>query len=220
MKYKCILIDHDDTVAPTSEYIHFPSFKNSLEKLGFKEVITFEEYINYSYDPGFENLMTDILKLNEEKIKFIFDEWNKNTIGQIGIFYEEIKNFLIEFIQKDGIIGVVTHSRKDRIEKDYMYNLKFIPEDIYSWELGKDMRKPSIYPIENIKQKYGLSNEEILVIDDLKPGLIMAKNGKVDFLWAGWAYKNPCFLNEMIKNSTYFATNFYDFEKIVKEKLL
>lgn len=220
MKYKCILIDHDDTVVPTSEYIHFPSFKNSLEKLGFKEVITFEEYINYSYDPGFENLMTDILKLNEEKIKFIFDEWNKNTIGQIGIFYEEIKNFLIEFIQKDGIIGVVTHSTKDRIEKDYMYNLKFIPEDIYSWELGKDMRKPSIYPIENIKQKYGLSNEEILVIDDLKPGLIMAKNGKVDFLWAGWAYKNPCFLNEMIKNSTYFATNFYDFEKIVKEKLL
>ena len=101
-----------------------------------------------------------------------------------------------------------------------MHNLKFIPEDIYSWELGKDMRKPSIYPIENIKQKYGLSNEEILVIDDLKPGLIMAKNGKVDFLWAGWAYKNPCFLNEMIKNSTYFATNFSDFEKIIIEKLL
>lgn len=25
-----------------------------------------------------------------------------------------------------------------------MHNLKFIPEDIYSWELGKDMRKPKL----------------------------------------------------------------------------
>lgn len=212
MAYKCILIDHDDTVSPTSEKLHYPSFRASLEILRPNIEISFEEYINYSFEPGFENFLKNILQLNEEEIEWMYKNWQKDTKDKIGIFYEEIKKFLIKYKDSGGIIAVVTHSDRQRIEVDYMYNLNFVPEDIYSWELGEEKRKPSPYPIYDIMKKYGLSNEEILVIDDLKPGYLMASKAKVDFLWAAWAYKKPQFNEYMEKHAKYSIKNLESFE--------
>ena len=44
------------------------------------------------------------------------------------------------------------------------------------------MCKPFTYPIDQIKEKYGLKCEDICVIDDLYPGLKMAIDAKVDAL--------------------------------------
>ncbi|MBN2839277.1 MAG: HAD hydrolase-like protein [Fusobacteriaceae bacterium] len=214
MPYKCIMIDHDDTVTPTSENHHYPSFKQSLKRLKPNLEISFDEYINYSFDPGFEIFLREILQLNEDEISFMYERWKEDTQDKIGIFYEEIKNFLLEFKKKGGRIAVVTHSNRKRIENDYDYNLGFIPKDIYSWELGNEKRKPNPFPIYDIKKKYGLSNEEILVIDDLKPGFLMAKEANVDFLWAGWAYKEPKFNEYMLKNAKYVCEDFESFKKI------
>ena len=38
-------------------------------------------------------------------------------------------------------------------------------------------------------KRYGLSREEIIVVDDLKPGYDMARGAGVDFAAAGWAYE-------------------------------
>ena len=220
MAYKCILIDHDDTVSPTSEKHHYPSFKRSLKVLRPDLEISFDEYINYSFEPGFENFLKEILQLNEEEISYMYTNWKIDTAEKIGIFYEEIKKFLLEFSDNGGIIGVVTHSDRRRIEIDYKYNLGFIPKDIYSWELGNDKRKPNPFPVFDIKEKYGLSNEEILVIDDLKPGFIMAKEAGVDFLWAGWAYNKPQFNEYMCMNAKYCVDNLYDFKVFYNNYIL
>ena len=219
MAYKCILIDHDDTVAPTSENQHYPSFKSSLEDINPNLKITFDEYINYSFNPGFEIFLKEILQLNEEKIKIMYENWKTDTSEKIGIFYEEIKNILLEFHNKGGIIAVVTHSDKIRIEKDYEYNLGFVPLDIYSWELGEEKRKPNPFPIYDMMKKYNLKNQEILVIDDLKPGFIMAKKANVDFLWAGWAYNNPKFRKFMKENSKFCIESLKEFEEFYKKNL-
>lgn len=216
MAYKCILIDHDDTVSATTEKLHYPSFKKSLAILRPQLKISFDEYINYSFDPGFEDFMEKILLLNEEEIKIMYSDWEKDTRGKIGIFYEEIKGFLMEFHNKDGIIAVVTHSDRKRIEIDYEYNLGFVPEDIYSWELGEEKRKPKPFPVLDIIEKYGLLNEEILVIDDLKPGFLMAKEGNVDFLWAAWAYNKPAFNEYMRKNAKYCIDTLIEFKEFSK----
>lgn len=198
MRYKCILIDHDDTVAPTTEVFHYPSFTQSLKILRPQLRISFDEYMKYSFSVGFENLLKEILQLNEEEINFMYKKWQEDTLDKIGIFYEEIKIFIKDFISKGGILAVVTHSDRNRVEKDYLYNMGFIPKDIYSWELGEKRRKPNPYPVIDIKEKYHLKNEDILVIDDLKPGYLMAKEANVDFLWATWAYPNITKYNEDI----------------------
>ena len=217
MAYKCILIDHDDTVSPTSEKHHYPSFRASLKVLRPNMEITFEEYINYSFEPGFEKFLKNILQFNEEEISIMYKNWQIDTKEKIGIFYEEIKKFLITYKNSGGIIAVVTHSNRERIESDYKYNLDFIPEDIYSWELGEEKRKPNPYPIYDIMEKYGLSNEEILVIDDLKPGFLMAEKGKVDFLWAAWAYKKPQFNEYMKKHAKYSISDLKSFNEEIKK---
>lgn len=220
MAYKCILIDHDDTVSPTTEKLHYPSFEKSLSVLRPNLKISFNEYINYSFEPGFEDFMKKILKLNEEEIKIMYSNWEEDTKGKIGIFYEEIKEFLLEFYKKGGIIAVVTHSDKKRIEIDYEYNLGFVPTDIYSWELGEKKRKPKPFPVFDIMKKYGLSNEEILVIDDLKPGFLMAKEGNVDFLWAAWAYNKPIFNEYMKKNAKYCIETLIEFKEFSENLII
>lgn len=207
MRYKCIVIDHDDTVAATTEEIHYPSFKKSLKAIRPQLKISFEEYINYSFEPGFECFLKEILELNGEEMRLMYDNWEKDTKDITAIFYKEIKDFLLDFHSKNGLIAVATHSNRARVEKDYMFNLGFIPYEIFAWELGKDKRKPSPYAVKEIMSKYKLKPEEILVIDDLKPGLDMAKSAGVDFLWAAWAYNKPLFHEYMIKNSTYCIEN-------------
>lgn len=220
MAYKCILIDHDDTVAPTTEKLHYPSFRASLEGLKPGLLVTLDEYIDFSFDPGFECFLKEILKLNEEEIKIMYANWERDTKGKIGIFYEEIKDFLLEYHNSGGIIAVVTHSDRKRIEKDYLSNLGFVPEDIYSWDLGEKKRKPNPFPVFDIIEKYGLSNEEILVIDDLKPGFLMAKEGAVDFLWAAWAYNKPQFNEYMRENAKYCIDSLIEFKKFSKKYIL
>jgi len=207
-------------VSPTSEKLHYPSFKKSLKVLKPEVEITFEEYINYSFEPGFENFIKNILQLNEEETKVMYDNWERDTNNKIGVFYEEIKEFLLEFNKLGGIIAVVTHSDKKRIEKDYEYNLGFVPKDIYSWELGEEKRKPKPFPVLDIIKKYGISNEEILVIDDLKPGFLMAKEGNVDFLWAAWAYNKPIFNEYMENNAKYCIKSLIEFKEFSRKKVL
>lgn len=217
MRYKCILIDHDDTVAPTTEFIHYPSFKQSLKILKPQVNISFDEYMKYSFLIGFEKILTEILQLNEEEIKFMYTKWKEDTVDKIGIFYEEIKLFIKEFISKGGILAVVTHSDRERVEKDYLYNIGVIPKDIYSWEMGEYKRKPNPYPILDMKKKYNLKNDEILVIDDLKPGYLMAKEAGVDFLWVTWAYPNITKFNEDINgDKIYKAKNFIELNNLIK----
>ena len=56
---------------------------------------------------------------------------------------------------------------------------------------SKEKRKPDPFTLLDIMERYSLSREEILVVDDLKPGYDMARAAGVDFAAAGWAYNIP-----------------------------
>ena len=53
-------------------------------------------------------------------------------------------------------------------------------------------------------KKYNLSPEEIIVVDDLKPGYDMARAAGVDFAAAGWAYNVSEIESFMRKNCDYY----------------
>ena len=58
---------------------------------------------------------------------------------------------------------------------------------IFGWESPPEQRKPSVYPLEQIMKAFSMKPEELLVVDDLKPGYDMAKAAGVPFAAAGWA---------------------------------
>ena len=55
------------------------------------------------------------------------------------------------------------------------------------WARPEAERKPHPFPLEDIMRRFSLAPEELLVIDDLKPGYDMARAAGVDFAAVGWA---------------------------------
>ena len=67
MKYKCLILDRDDTIVDSTRTVNFPAFLDSLSKLRPGVTMTGEDYFKYNYKPGFTALCFDILKFTEER---------------------------------------------------------------------------------------------------------------------------------------------------------
>ena len=53
MKYKCLLLDHDDTVMDSTAQIHFPAFLEALKEMRPGTIMTVEDYFRENFHPGF-----------------------------------------------------------------------------------------------------------------------------------------------------------------------
>ena len=62
---------------------------------------------------------------------------------------------------------------------------------VFGWELPRAQRKPNPYALDRLMACMDLAPEEMLVVDDLKPGYDMAAKRGVPFAAAGWAYDVP-----------------------------
>ncbi|WP_270639437.1 hypothetical protein [Longibaculum muris] len=70
MKYKCLVLDHDDTIVNSTATIHYPAFIESLKILRPHLTLTLEEYFYYNFEPGFSAFCHDVLHLTQEEMEF------------------------------------------------------------------------------------------------------------------------------------------------------
>ena len=75
--------------------------------------------------------------------------------------------------------------------------------------------KPSVWSIEQIVEKLGLPLEELVMVDDLKPGRIMAENAGIDFIAAGWAHAVPQIVEDMKRECNYYCSTVEEFAQIL-----
>lgn len=205
IKYRCLVLDHDDTAVMSTPDIHYPSFVQALRKLRpDEEPITLEEFITHCFNPGFAFLCDDILKMTREEQDYQYEVWYNNAKSIIPDFYPGIKELLVEFREAGGLITVVSHSDKENIERDYREKIGLVPDLIFGWEKEESRRKPSPYPLAEILRSFNLKEWEALVVDDLKPGLMMAKSCGVDFAAAGWSHQIEEIRDYMKANSDYY----------------
>ncbi|MDD3400336.1 MAG: HAD hydrolase-like protein [Eubacteriales bacterium] len=191
MKYRCLVLDHDDTVVKSTPAINYPSFLESLAILRPQIKLTYEEFLEYCYDPGFHSYLTDILHYTPEEVDFEFRTWQKYIETRIPDFYEGIAQVAERQKSEGGILCVVSHSSTKNIMRDYRAHCAVMPDLIFGYELGEDKRKPHPYPMLEILRTYDLRPDEVLMVDDLLPGLTMCKTCGVDFAYAGWTSTVP-----------------------------
>ncbi|MCR1952588.1 HAD hydrolase-like protein [Clostridium sp. DSM 100503] len=216
MKYKCLILDHDDTVTMSTPNIHYPSFIKALKSLRPNEkLLTFEEFVYNCFSPGFSELCRDVLKFSKEEQEYQYKVWTSYTKSKIPDFYSGFSELIKEFKNLGGIICVASHSESKQIERDYKINCGIIPDKIFGWDLEGDKRKPNPFSIQETMRIFNLSNEDILVVDDLKPGLDMAKACNVDFASAGWSHVIPEIIEFMKENSSYYLTSVSDLRELV-----
>ena len=217
MKYKCLVLDHDDTVVGSTAEIHFPCFVEYL-KLTRPHLVSewdLETYLIKNFHPGITSILRDELRMDDAEVKREIDFWAAYVENHIPSSYDGIREIITEFRARGGIVAVDSHSLLKYIKRDYEYNELPMPDIIYSWDLPEEERKPSPYTLFDLMKKYGLSKEEIIVVDDLKPGYDMARGAGVYFAAAGWAYDVPEIEDFMRENCDYYLKDVSELKKIL-----
>ena len=206
MKYKCLVLDHDDTVVDSTASIHFPCFVEYLSAFRphLKDNYDIDSYFRKNFDPGILSLLRDEVGLTEEEIRHEGEYWREYVKGHIPRVYDGISSVIDKFLARGGTIAVVSHSYREYIERDYRENDLKMPTLVYSWDMNPEHRKPSPYPLFDIMRRLSVSPREILVVDDLKPGYDMARGAGCDFAAAGWAYNIPEIEAFMRANCDYY----------------
>lgn len=216
LRYRCLILDHDDTVVKSTPEIHYPSFIEALRVLRPKErTLSLEEFVGYCFSPGFSELCNDIMKFTKEEQEYQYKIWKSYTESRIPDFYEGLPELIKEYKSLGGILTVVSHSERQQIQRDYKLKCGIVPDMIFGWDDEPDKRKPSPYPVREILKSFNLAKSDALVVDDLKPGLVMAKSCDVDFAGAGWSHKIQSIIDYMNTNANYYFTTVEEFGKFL-----
>lgn len=206
MKYKCLVLDHDDTVVNSTATIHYPCFIKFLEDF-YPHLVhnyTLESFYEKNFSPGVISLFRDEIGMTEEQMAEEEQYWADFVETITPEAYPGMSEIIADFKTVGGKVAVVSHSLTRYIERDYRENKLPSPDIIYGWDIPKENRKPSPWCINDLVSKYGFKPEEILVVDDLKPGYDMARGGGARFAAAGWAHNVKTIENFMRSNCDYY----------------
>ena len=176
LRYKCLVLDHDDTVMNSTAHVHHPSFLVALRELRPGLTMDLDTYFRINFDPGFLPYCENVLGFTPEEFDRELQIW---------------QGYVKEQIARGGYVCVASHSFKHNILRDYAANGLPEPTLVYGWELPREKRKPNPYALDEIMRILELRPDELLMVDDLKPGYDMAKQRNVPFAAAGWAYDVP-----------------------------
>ena len=202
-KYKCLALDHDDTAVRTTPDIHYPSFVETLKLLRpGRPAPTLEEFIADNCHKGFAE-MCDELEFTPEEMEIEGKMWRRWTNGIIPHAYPGMEKLIADFRAAGGKVCVISHSEKDIIRRDYRARFGGEPDMVFGWELPREKRKPDPYALDASMEAWGLEKGQVLVVDDMRLGLEMARRRGVDFGWAGWSETAPVVGEYMRKNADY-----------------
>ncbi len=193
LMYKCLILDHDDTAVDSTASVHFPAHLEVMKKLRPGEpVITLDTWFEKNFHPGIMVYLTEEIGLDEKEMEEEFFIWQDFNSKRNPPFYAGLPELMEEFIHRGGIIAVVSHSTEEHIRRHYQKGAPGItPDFIFGWDHNPEKRKPSPWPVFQIMEKTNLNPEDILVVDDLKPGVQMARAAGVSVAAAGWGHSIP-----------------------------
>ena len=186
LKYPCLVLDHDDTVVQSEATVNYPFFVDFLKKYKPGMSITLHEYISWCYEPGYVPMCKERFAFTDEELLFEYNSWKEYIRSHIPAPYPGIEKIIRQQKAEGGIICVVSQSSQENISRDYAAHFGVQPDSIFGWDLEPAHRKPSPWALEQIMATYNLSPAQLLVIDDMKAAVGMARAGGCEIAFAGW----------------------------------
>lgn len=187
LKYKCLVLDHDDTVVQSMKTLSYPFFLLELEQFRPGATMSLEDCILECHRLGFAELCRQRFHFTDEEMKLEHKQWMEYILQNIPAPYPGIEKIIRRQKEEGGLICVVSHSHADNISRDYRAHFGILPDAIYGWELLPHQRKPNPWPLQDIMTRFDLKPEEILVIDDMKLACTMAQPLGIKVCYAGWS---------------------------------
>jgi beta-phosphoglucomutase-like phosphatase (HAD superfamily) len=217
MKLRCLILDHDDTAVDSTREIHYPAHVEVMRRLRpGQSPISLEDWYLKNFDPGIMAYLQGELGMNAEELQTEFIIWRDFTSTRVPHFFPGFLEALREFRSRGGRIAVVSHSERNIIERDYRKRSgDLVPEIIFGWDHDEERRKPSPWPVERILSEFGLGPGEALIIDDLKPAVLMSQASGVAVAAAGWGHEIPLIRDFMRRNCVAFFSSVDEFRSFV-----
>ena len=216
MRYKCLVFDHDDTVVNSTATIHYPSFLNYLAQYRPGMSCSLEKYFLRNFEPGFIPMCREDYDMTDADLDIEVRFWQEYVEEHIPAAYGGIREIMLRQKAEGGLICVASHSLEKNIRRDYDANDLPQPDLVFGWDLPMEQRKPNPFALEEIMRIYRLGPEELLMIDDLKPGYDMAVRCGVDFAAAGWANDIEEIERFMRQNSRYYFKTVEELDKFLR----
>lgn len=214
LKYPCLVLDHDDTVVQSEATVNYPFFVEFLKEYRPGMTITQHEYIAGCYEPGYIPMCRERFRFSDEELSIEYNAWKEHIRSHIPAAYPGIEAILRRQKEEGGIICVVSQSAQENILRDYRHHFGLEPDEIFGWDLLPEQRKPNPYALHCMMEKYGFSPAQLLVIDDMKPAVEMARRGGTPIAFAGWGRKEFPEICAEMENLCDFS--FYSTESLEK----
>ena len=205
LRYKCLVLDHDDTVVQTERHIGFPYFKEYIEKIRPGQTVCFEDYVRDCSGVVFVDMCRKRWNMTDAECAEEYKGWSAYYSSHHHPIFPGIDRIIRRQKEAGGLVCVVSLSPAHDILRDYQEHFAIVPDDIYDHDMLPHMRKPNPYPLEQIMQKFSLKPEEILVVDDLKLAWMMAHPLGVPVAYAAWSKIDFPDLTEEMRNICDFS---------------
>lgn len=193
-RYRCLLIDHDDTAVASTAAVHYPAHLEALRQMRpGREAPTLEQWLRWNFHPGIMEYLVGELAMTPAELEREYAIWRSFTLGTVPPFFPGFPELLRDFRAAGGKVAVISHSEADVIEGHYRANgvPGSGPDLVFGWVADASRRKPSAWPAREALRQFGLSPAEALVLDDLKPGVVMSEEAGIALAAAGWGHAIP-----------------------------
>ncbi len=186
LKYPCLVLDHDDTVVQSEATVNYPFFIEFLKEYRPGMTISQHDYISGCFHPGYVEMCRQRFAFTDEELDIEYNGWKAYIRTHIPAPYEGIGAVIQRQKAEGGIVCVVSQSAQENILRDYRTHFGLEPDEIFGWDLEPEHRKPSPWALQQIMAKYHLSPAQLLVVDDMKAAVPMARAAGTPIAFAGW----------------------------------
>ena len=215
MKYKCLVLDHDDTTVDSTPVIHYPAFVKILEELRPGIFVSMETFLEKNFSPGLRSFYIDELGFSQDEMRREWEVWREFVGSIIPPFFPGMPELIRRQRDAGGSVCVISHSFPEFIRRDYDAAGVPQPDLIFGWDSDRSRCKPSPWPMQEIMRITGYSPNDILMVDDLKPGLDMARASGVAFASCGWSHQVPSIRAYMAENADLCPASVAELEAIL-----
>lgn len=212
LRYRCILIDHDDTAVDSTAAIHYPAHIEALRVLRpGRTPPSREQWLLHNFH-GIMDYLVGELGMTDAELETELEIWRSWTTTHVPPFFPGFLALLTDYHRRGGRVAVISHSQADVIAEHYRraQDPPFLPDLIFGWENDASRRKPSPWPVREALARFQCDAAEALIVDDLKPGVLMARAAGVAFAAAGWSHSIREIEEYMRANATAYCPRIKD----------
>lgn len=186
LKFPCLVLDHDETVVQSEKTIGYPCFCQTLSRIRPGLTITVDEYVQGCHELGFVDMCRQRFGFSEEELQEEYRDWQAYIKVNVPAPFPGIERIIQRQKEEGGILCVVSHSGVRNITRDYEHHFGILPDAIYGCDLPEEQQKPNPFPLLDIMERYHLTSDELLVVDDMKLAWKMARPLNVPIAFAAW----------------------------------